>query len=57
LKVGGGEWEEEDMRGQRPSGEDYENLGRKHYFERRTVFPGLDIFLVGEFGWIVTGVH
>jgi hypothetical protein len=24
---------------------DYENLGRKHYFGRRTVFPGLgDIF-------------
>jgi hypothetical protein len=43
------------MTGQRLTGEDYENLGRKHYFEGRTVFPDEGIFsgfgsLVLEFG-------
>jgi hypothetical protein len=35
---------EGDMTGQRLTGDDYENLGRKHYLEGRIVFPGLGIF-------------
>jgi hypothetical protein len=34
-----------DMTGQRPSGGDYENLGRKHYFGEDCIFWfGGDIF-------------
>jgi hypothetical protein len=37
---------EEDMRGKRPSGDFYENLGEEHYCRRRTVFS-VDIFWFG----------
>jgi hypothetical protein len=37
------------MTGKSPTGEDYENLGRKHYFEGRIVFPIWTYFMVLEF--------
>jgi hypothetical protein len=56
MKGGGGEWEE-DIRGQRHSGEGLlEFWERKHYFEIRTVFSVWYFFGL-EFGWIVTGEH
>jgi hypothetical protein len=45
-----------DMTGQRPSGDDYEILGEEHYCRGGLYFL-FHIFLVLEFGWIVTGVH
>jgi hypothetical protein len=43
---GGYDWAEAYGRG------DYENLGRKHYLEGRTVFPSLGYFLVlGVWFW------
>ena len=46
----------EDMTGQRPSGVVMKFWGEEHYCRRGLYFL-LDIFLVLEFGWIVTGVH
>jgi hypothetical protein len=47
-----------DMRGQRPSREDYEILEEEALLRGRTVFS-VGYFLVwyGEFWWTVTGVH
>ena len=47
-----------DMRGQRPSGEDYEILGEEALLRGRNVFY-VGYFLVwsGEFGWTIIGVH
>jgi hypothetical protein len=39
---GGGEWG--DMTGQRPTGDYYENLGRKHYFGEGLYFLVWGIF-------------
>jgi hypothetical protein len=56
MKGGSGEWEE-DMRGQRHSGEGIlEFWERKHYFEIRNVFS-VWYFSSLEFGWTVTGDH
>jgi hypothetical protein len=57
MKVGGGEWEE-DMRGQRHSGEGpFGILGEREHFESRDCIFCLGYFSGLEFGWTVTGVH